>query len=111
MMHRAPDQPVGVQFAPEHGQLAAIIILQDGLCDTESASKASDDAADCGYLYLRRCIAHQVHLAIADAPPDRHPAAVNRDACALPFERLHVLLFEKARQAAGGVGAVLPDYP
>src|SRR2546426_6991127 len=45
---------------------------------------------------FRSRVAHQINLAIPDLPVHRHPATINRYACALPFERLHVLLLEES---------------
>src|SRR5207249_4969628 len=53
---------------------------------------------------------YQVNFAVPDLPPYRHPAAIDRDARALPFERLQLFLFKEAFEAALRVAAVLADH-
>ena len=86
-------------------QFAAAAVAQDGLRDAERPAKTGHDATDSGDLHLRRRVADQIDIAIADAALHRHPAAIDRNAGALPFHRLHVFFFQKTRQALGGVAA------
>src|SRR2546426_1773352 len=60
---------------------------------------------------FRGRVAHQINLAIPDLPVHRHPATINRYACALPFERLHVLLLEESFETPFGLNPVFSNYP
>src|SRR5712664_732794 len=110
MVQRAADQPVSSQFTPQGGKLPASAILQKCLRDAERAAKSGNDSPDGRNFDLRRGVTDQIDFAVPDLPPYRHPAAVDRDARALPFERLQMLLFEEAFEAAFRVAAVLANH-
>ncbi len=59
---------------------------------------------------MRRRVTHEVDFAVPDLPADGHPASIDGNARALPFERLEMLSFEKAFEAAFGVAAVFADH-
>src|SRR5260370_14206854 len=111
MVQRAADQPVRSQFTPQGGELAAPAILQKSLRDAECAAKTGYDSPYGCDFDLRRCVTHQINFTVSDLPPYRHPAAIDRDARALPFERLQVLLFKEAFEAAFRVVAMLSVLP
>src|SRR5712692_5003260 len=110
MVQRAADQPVRSQFTTQGGKLPALAILQKRLRDAERAAKTGNDSADGGNFDLRRRVTHQIDFAVPDLTPYRHPAAIDRDARALPFERLQMLFFEEAFEAALRVATVLADH-
>src|SRR6266852_7918411 len=99
MVQRAADQPVRSQFTPQGSKLPAPAILQKCLRDAERAAKTGNDSPDGRNFDLRRRVTHQIDFAVADFPPYRHPAAIDRDARPLPFERLQMLLFEEVFEA------------
>src|SRR5260370_42253609 len=107
MMQRATDQPVRSQFAPQGRKLAALAVLQKSLRDAQRAAKTSNNPPDGRNFDLRRRVPHQINLAAPDLPPNRHPTAIDRDTRALPFQRLEMVLFERAFQAALRIAAVL----
>src|SRR5271163_1469211 len=109
VMEGPPDEPVRAKLTAQGGKFAAVAITQDGLGDPQSSAKSRDDAADGGNLYLRGGVAHQKDFAVADAPAHRNPLFVDRNARALPLERLHIFLLQKALDAALGVAAVFTD--
>src|SRR5262249_26263913 len=109
MMHGAADEPVRVELAAKGDQLAAGTFAQDGLNDTQSTSKTCDDSAYGGNFYLSGGVADQIHVAVADLALDGNPAAVFRNSCALPFERLHAFALKEAFHALGSVTPVDAD--
>src|SRR5216684_5303068 len=109
MVQRAADQPVRSQFTTQVGKLPALAILQKRLRDAKRAAKTGNDSADGRNFDLRRRVTHQIDFAVPDLTPYRHPAAIDRNARALPFERLQMLLFKEAFEAAFRVAAVLAD--
>src|ERR1700751_3593019 len=109
MVHGAADQPMRIQLTAKHLQFAASAVAQNGLCNAKRAAKTGDDAADGRDLYLRGRVPDQIDLAIADAALHWDPAAIDRNLGALPFQRLHMFLFEKTREALGGVVSFADD--
>src|SRR5438034_9215843 len=59
---------------------------------------------------MRRGLAHQIDFAVSNLAANRHPAAIDGDTRALPFERLQMLFFEKTFEASLRIAAVLADY-
>src|SRR6267142_4434633 len=110
MMQRAADQPMRTELSAQCAKLRALAILQKGLRHAQRAPKPRDDSSHCGNLHLCSRIAHQINLTIPDLPVHRHPATINRYACALPFERLHVLLLEESFETPFGLNAVFANY-
>src|SRR5262249_45062389 len=108
-MHGAANEPVRVQLAPERGKLTAAARVQDGLRHTKSPTEAGHNAADGSDFDLSGGIANKVDLAVTHAALNRNPTAINRDARALPFQRLHSFFFEEASHATRGVAAVFAD--
>src|SRR5882724_346546 len=111
MMQRAADQPVRTELSAQCAKLRALAILQKGLRHAECAPKSRDDSSHGGNLHLRGRIAHQINLAIPHLPVHWHPATINRYACALPFERLHVFLLEESFETPFGLDSVFANYP
>src|ERR1700726_3525118 len=109
MVHGTADQPMRIELSAERPQFAAAAVAQDGLRDAKRTAETGHDAADRGDFYWRSRVADQVNLAIADAALHRNPAAIDRNLGALPFHRLHVLVFEKTRQTFGSVVAFTDD--
>src|SRR5690242_10295336 len=87
MMQSAADHPVRAQFASQGGQFFTGALSQKRLGNPQRTTEASDDAADGRYFHLRCSVAHQKDFSISYLPAHRHPPAINRNACALPFER------------------------
>src|SRR6266705_960591 len=110
MVQRAADQPVRSQFAPQGCKLVALAIPQKRLRDTERAAKTGNDSADGRNFDLRLRVTHQIDFAVPDLPVYRPPAAIDGDTRALPFERLQMLFFEEAFEAALRVAAVLANH-
>src|SRR5712691_3810220 len=100
MMQRAADEPVRSQFTTQGRELVTLAILQKRLRNAKGAAKTGDDSSNGRNFDLRRGVAHEINFAVPDLPPHRHPAAIDRDARALPFERLQLFFFKEAFEAA-----------
>ena len=100
-----------LNFPAQRAKLLAAAIVQDGLCDAQGPAESGDDASHGGNFDLRSGVADEIHVAIADAAAHRNPFAVDRDARALPFERLEILFFKEALEAALCVAALSPMTP
>src|SRR6267143_1480392 len=102
-MERAANQPVRPEFFAQCAKLLALAILQQGLCHAERASKSRDDSSHGRDLHLRGGIPYQIDFSIPDLPAHRHPLPIDRDARALPFERLQMLLLEESFETPFGM--------
>src|SRR5437868_10893229 len=99
MMQSFPDQPVGIELAAKCAQLAAVSRAEQRIRHGLRAAKSSNDTAHGGNFHLRGGVTYQENSAVAHAALDRNPLAVNRNARALPFERLNVFLFQETFDA------------
>src|SRR5258708_40110344 len=95
MVQGFSDQPVGIEFAAQRAKLGIFAGTEQGIGNPLRTAKTGNDSADGGDFYLRGGIANQKYFAVADLAFDRNPFAVNRDAGALPLDRLHILLFQE----------------
>src|SRR5713226_700124 len=109
MVQRSADQPMCAEFPAQSSKLPAPAVLQQSLRHAERAAKSRYDSAHRGYLHLRCGVSHQIYFAIADPLPHWHPATIDRDARALPFQWLHLLLFQESFEAPFCVAAVFAD--
>src|SRR6266851_1070124 len=111
MVQRAADQPVRAQLAAQSTEFMALSVVQESLRHAERAAKSGYDSTYGGNLDLRGCVSNKINFPVPDSPPYWHPAPVDRNACALPLQRLQLLLLQKPFERAFRVAAVLTDHP
>src|SRR5713226_5105360 len=111
MVQRAADQPVRAQLAAQSTELMALSVVQESLRHAERAAKSGHDSTYGGNLNLRGCVSNKINFPVPDSPPYRHPAPVDRNARALPLQRLQLLFLQEPFERAFRVAAVLADQP
>src|ERR1035437_6174355 len=95
-----------IKLAAQGAELAAFAAVEYRLADAERAAEAGDDSSDRRNLHLSRGVADQKYASRPDAPLNRRPPLIHRNARSLEPERREPALFHEAFEAAARFLAV-----